>query len=63
LHPLLVMLALLAGAQFGLGGMIVAVPVAAMARVAVKELWWDALAARQAGPGRTRKEARTSSGA
>jgi len=43
LHPLLVMLALLVGAQFGLGGMIIAVPLAVMARVAVKELWWDPL--------------------
>ena len=49
LHPLLVMLALIAGAQFGLGGMIVAIPVAAMARVLVKELWWDKLAETERG--------------
>lgn len=43
LHPLLVLLALLIGAQFGLGGMIIAVPLAIMVRVVVKELWWDPL--------------------
>lgn len=43
LHPLLVLLALLIGAQFGLGGMIIAVPAAIMVRVVVKELWWDPL--------------------
>lgn len=42
-HPLLVMLALLVGAQFGIGGMIIAVPLAIMIRVVVKELWWDPL--------------------
>ena len=41
--PLLVLLALLVGAQFGLGGLILAVPLAVMARVALKELWWDPL--------------------
>ena len=44
LHPLVVLLALLIGARFGIGGMIVAVPVACIARVLLKELWWDALA-------------------
>lgn len=43
LHPLLVLLALLVGAQFGLGGMIVAVPLAIMARVVLKEYWWEPL--------------------
>lgn len=43
LHPLLVLLALIIGAQFGLGGMIIAVPVAIMVRVVLKELWWDPL--------------------
>lgn len=43
LHPLLVLLALLVGAQFGLGGMIVAVPVAIACRVLLKELWWKPL--------------------
>lgn len=43
LHPLLVLLALLIGAQFGLGGMIIAVPLAIMVRVVLKELWWDPL--------------------
>ncbi|MCX7048758.1 MAG: AI-2E family transporter [Candidatus Sumerlaeota bacterium] len=41
LHPIVVMLALFAGLQFGLGGLIVAVPVAAIIRVLLKELWWD----------------------
>ena len=40
LHPLLVMLALLIGAQFGLGGMIVAVPIACVGQVLFKELLW-----------------------
>lgn len=44
LHPLLVILALLIGSQFGLGGMIVAVPLAVVVRVLIKELWWDKLA-------------------
>jgi predicted PurR-regulated permease PerM len=44
LHPLAVLLALLIGARFGVGGMIVAVPVACIVRVLIKELWWDALA-------------------
>ncbi len=43
LHPLLVLLALLIGAQFGLGGLIIAVPLAIMLRVVLKELWWDPL--------------------
>jgi predicted PurR-regulated permease PerM len=41
LHPLVVMGALLLGAQFGVGGMIIAVPSACIARVLFKELWWD----------------------
>jgi len=40
LHPLLVMLALLIGAQFGLGAMIVAVPIACVGQVLFKELVW-----------------------
>jgi predicted PurR-regulated permease PerM len=44
LHPLLVLLALLIGSQFGLGGMIIAVPAAIMAKTVLKELWWDPLA-------------------
>lgn len=43
LHPLLVMLALLVGAQFGIGGMIISVPAAIIVRVLLKELWWDPL--------------------
>ena len=45
LSPMVVLLALLAGAQFGLGGMILAVPVAAIVRVLIKEFWWDRLVA------------------
>ena len=40
LHPLVVMLALLAGAQFGIGGMILAVPFASIIRVLVREFYW-----------------------
>lgn len=47
LHPLLVLFALLIGAQFGLGGLILAVPVAIAARVLIKEFWWDPLEARE----------------
>jgi predicted PurR-regulated permease PerM len=47
LHPLLVLLALLIGSQFGLGGLIIAVPSAVILRVLVKELWWDPLERRE----------------
>lgn len=40
LHPLIVIAALIIGAQFGLSGMIVAVPVAAGAKVLFLELYW-----------------------
>lgn len=40
LHPLMVMAALVIGAQGGLGGMIVAVPIAAVVKVAWVELFW-----------------------
>jgi predicted PurR-regulated permease PerM len=40
LHPLVVMLALIVGAQFGIGGMVVAVPVASMVRVLIREFYW-----------------------
>jgi predicted PurR-regulated permease PerM len=43
LHPLAVMLALMVGANFGLVGMIVAVPVASIVRILIKEFWWDKL--------------------
>ncbi len=43
LHPLVVMLALIAGAQFGIGGMIVAVPLASILRVLVLEFYWKPL--------------------
>jgi len=44
LHPLAVLLALFIGVQFGLAGMIVAVPTACIVRVLIKELWWDRIA-------------------
>lgn len=40
LHPLVVMLALIVGAQFGIGGMIVAVPAAGIIRVLIREFYW-----------------------
>ncbi len=40
LHPLVVMLALIAGAQFGIGAMIIAVPVACIVRVLIREFYW-----------------------
>ncbi|MBX7245102.1 MAG: AI-2E family transporter [Candidatus Sumerlaeaceae bacterium] len=43
LHPLLVLLALLVGGQFGLGGLIIAVPSAVVARVLYLELFWNPL--------------------
>lgn len=48
LHPVAVILALLVGAQFGLGGMILAVPLMVVARVLIKELWWDGKVAEEA---------------
>lgn len=47
LHPLLVLLALIIGANFGMGGLILAVPTAVVVRVLIKELWWDPLVARE----------------
>ncbi len=40
LHPLAVMLALLFGSQFGIGGMIIAVPLASAIRVLILEFYW-----------------------
>lgn len=48
LHPLMVIAALVVGAQFGLGGLILAVPTAIVVRVLVRELWWLPLAQRRA---------------
>jgi predicted PurR-regulated permease PerM len=48
LHPVAVILALLVGAQFGLGGMILAVPLMVVARVLIKEFWWDSRVAEEA---------------
>jgi predicted PurR-regulated permease PerM len=47
LHPVVVMIALVIGGQFGVGGMILAVPLACIGRVLFKELWWDAYVAGQ----------------
>lgn len=40
LHPLMIMLALVIGSQFGIGGMIIAVPLACIAQVLWVELFW-----------------------
>jgi predicted PurR-regulated permease PerM len=40
LHPLVVILALIIGAQFGIGGLIIAVPLASVIRVLVREFYW-----------------------
>ncbi|MDM8516524.1 AI-2E family transporter [Desulfobacterales bacterium HSG16] len=47
LHPLMVMLALIAGAQFGIAGMIAAVPLASIIRVLVIEFYWLPLERRE----------------
>lgn len=49
LHPLVVMLALIAGSQFGIGGMIIAIPVAGIVRVLVQEFFWLPIERREAG--------------
>lgn len=43
LHPLAVLFALVVGANFGLIGMILAVPAACIVRVLLKEFYWDSL--------------------
>ncbi|MBW1859390.1 MAG: AI-2E family transporter [Deltaproteobacteria bacterium] len=48
LHPLVVMLALIAGAQFGIGAMIIAVPVACIVRVLIREFYWLPVERREA---------------
>jgi predicted PurR-regulated permease PerM len=53
LHPLVVMLALITGAQFGIGGMILAVPLASILRVIVLEFYWKPLLHRQIPPEET----------
>jgi predicted PurR-regulated permease PerM len=40
LHPIVVLLALVIGAQFGIGGMVIAVPMAAIIRVLLREFYW-----------------------
>jgi predicted PurR-regulated permease PerM len=49
LHPLVVMFALIAGAQFGIGAMIIAVPVAGIFRVLIREFYWLPIERREAG--------------
>jgi predicted PurR-regulated permease PerM len=41
LHPLLIMLALIAGGQFGFAGLLLAVPVACVFKVLWSELFWE----------------------
>ena len=48
LHPLAVMLALLFGSQFGIGGMIIAVPLASAIRVLILEFYWLPIEKREA---------------
>ena len=48
LHPLVVMFALIFGAQFGIGGMIIAVPLASVIRVLVLEFYWLPIERREA---------------
>ncbi len=48
LHPLVVMLALIFGGQFGIGGLIVAVPMASILRVLVREFYWKRIERREA---------------
>ncbi len=48
LHPLVVMLALIFGAQFGLIGMIIAVPGASVIRVLIREFYWLPIERREA---------------
>jgi len=49
LHPLAVMFALLFGSQFGIGGMIIAVPSASIIRVLIREFYWVSIEEREAG--------------
>lgn len=41
LHPVIVMMALILGAQFGILGMIIALPLTCIVRVLLKEFYWD----------------------
>lgn len=47
LHPLVVLFALILGAQFGIGGMIAAVPLASLVRVLILEFYWLPLEQRE----------------
>ncbi len=49
LHPLVVILALIIGSQFGIGGLIIAVPVASIIRVLVREFYWIPIERRELG--------------
>jgi predicted PurR-regulated permease PerM len=40
LHPLVVILSLIIGSQFGIGGLIIALPMASVIRVLVREFYW-----------------------
>jgi len=47
LHPLVVILALIVGSQFGIGGLIIAVPLASVIRVLVREFYWISIERRE----------------
>jgi predicted PurR-regulated permease PerM len=40
LHPLVVILSLIIGSQFGIGGLIIALPIASVIRVLVRKFYW-----------------------
>ncbi|MGD8540844.1 MAG: AI-2E family transporter [Desulfobacteraceae bacterium] len=48
LHPLVVLFALILGAQFGIGGMIAAVPLTSVVRVLILEFYWLPVERREA---------------
>ncbi|MFW5810845.1 MAG: AI-2E family transporter, partial [Thermodesulfobacteriota bacterium] len=62
LHPLVVLLALIAGAQFGIGGMIVAVPIASITQVLVREFYWQPVQQREAALAESADVPQTSKG-
>jgi predicted PurR-regulated permease PerM len=48
LHPLAIMLALVLGAQLGMGGLILAIPAACILRVLIREFYWLPIEGREA---------------
>lgn len=67
LHPLAVMLALIIGAQMGIAGMIVAVPLACVAKVVFLEYYWsgrtDFLESHEAATKKKKKSSKTAKAA